>query len=42
VLDADGKLIHSQNTADLEAGESYSKPAIQMFTDQWKAGAGGA
>lgn len=36
VLDADGKLLHSQNTADLEAGETYSQPAIQMFVDQWK------
>jgi thioredoxin-related protein len=42
VLDADGKLIHSQDTAELEAGESYNRPAILMFIDQWKTGAGGA
>lgn len=38
VLNADGKLLHSQGTADLEAGETYSQPAILMFVDQWKAG----
>ena len=42
VLDADGKLLHSQDTADLEAGETYSQPAILMVVDQWKASAGGA
>lgn len=42
VLDADGKLLHSQGTAELEAGETYSQPAIQMFVDQWKEGGTGA
>jgi len=42
VLDADGKLLHSQNTAELEAGETYSQPAILMFVDQWKADGSGA
>lgn len=40
VLDAGGKLLHSQGTAELEAGETYSQPAILMFVDQWKAGGG--
>ncbi|MGD9635481.1 MAG: thioredoxin family protein [Pirellulales bacterium] len=40
VLDSDGKLLHSQSTAELEAGETYSQPAILMFIDQWKAGGG--
>jgi thiol:disulfide interchange protein len=41
VLDADGKLLHSQGTAELEAGETYSQPAVLMFVDQWKAGGSG-
>lgn len=40
VLDADGQLLHSQGTAELEAGETYSQPAILMFVDRWKAGSG--
>ena len=36
VLDADGKLLHSQPTADLEAGDSYSLPAMLLFVDSWK------
>lgn len=42
VLDADGKLLHSQRTSELEAGQTYSQPAILMFVDQWKADAAGA
>lgn len=42
VLDEEGKFLHSQNMADLEAGETYSRPAILRFVDQWKAAAGGA
>jgi thioredoxin-related protein len=37
VLDRDGKLVHSQGTADLEAGDSYSQPALLQFVDQWKS-----
>ena len=36
VLDADGKLLHSQSTADLEAGETYSQPAMRLFVESWK------
>ncbi len=37
VLDRDGELVHSQGTAELEAGESYSQPALLQFVDQWKS-----
>ena len=36
VLDSDGKLLHSQVTGDLEAGETYSQPALLLFVDAWK------
>ncbi|GAB1349037.1 thioredoxin family protein [Ignavibacteriales bacterium] len=31
VLESDGKLLHSQNTGDLEAGKSYSKEKFLEF-----------
>ena len=31
VLDADGKLLHSQNTGLLEAGKDYDKPKFVAF-----------
>ncbi|MBC7917483.1 MAG: thioredoxin family protein [Rhodoferax sp.] len=37
VLDADGKLLHSQNTGDLEAAEglnTYDKPKVMAFLNQ--------
>jgi thioredoxin-related protein len=37
VLDADGKLLHSQNTGDLEAEEgkdTYDKPKVMAFINQ--------
>lgn len=31
VLDSDGKLLHSQNTGDLEAGKDYDKAKMVAF-----------
>lgn len=41
VLDAEGKLLHSQNTGDLEAEEgknTYDKPKVMAFINQQIAG----
>ena len=35
VLDASGKLLHSQNTGDLEAGRSYDHDKFISFLNQW-------
>jgi thiol:disulfide interchange protein len=35
VLDASGKLLHSQNTGDLEAGRSYDHEKFIAFLNQW-------
>ena len=35
VLDADGTLLHSQNTGDLEQGESYDPAKFAGFLRQW-------
>jgi thioredoxin-related protein len=35
VLDETGKLIHSQNTADLEFGESYNLAKFTKFLTTW-------
>ena len=35
VLEEDGTLLHSQNTALLEDGDSYSKKAMGAFLGQW-------
>ncbi len=35
VLDANGKRIHTQNSAYLEQGEGYSKERILEFLKQW-------
>ena len=35
VLDADGKLLHSQNTAQLEAGKSYDKRKFLEMLRKW-------
>jgi thioredoxin-related protein len=35
VLDADGKLLHSQDTAALESGKSYDKPKVLAFLKRW-------
>jgi thioredoxin-related protein len=35
VLDSDGKLLHSQSTSPLEAGESYSEPTVLIYLRSW-------
>ena len=37
ILDADGKLVQSQNTADLEAEKDYDKPKFIAFLQQYRA-----
>lgn len=36
VLDSDGKLLHSQNTGDLEKDKDYDKEKFISFLRQWK------
>lgn len=36
VLDTTGALLHSQDTALLEEGRSYSKAKMQEFLDRWR------
>ncbi len=35
VLDSDGELLHSQDTADLEEGTGYSEQAFTEFLTKW-------
>ena len=35
VLDTDGKLLHSQNTGELEAGKSYNLEKFNAFLKKW-------
>ncbi len=35
VLDASGKLLHSQNTGDLEQGKGYNLEKFTAFLKQW-------
>ena len=35
VLDADGTLLHSQNTSDLEEGRGYNAKRFQKFLLKW-------
>ena len=35
VLDSDGKLLHSQNTGDLEEGKSYDRGKFVEFLKKW-------
>ena len=35
VLDGDGKLLHSQDTGELEAGKSYDKAKFLAFVQRW-------
>ena len=35
VLDADGKLLHSQFTGELEKGEGYDRKKFFDFLKQW-------
>jgi thioredoxin-related protein len=36
VLDGDGKLLHSQDTSELEEGHGYNEPAYLEFLNKWK------
>jgi thioredoxin-related protein len=36
VLDADGKMLHAQDSSKLEEGRGYSAQAIAKFLDEWK------
>jgi thioredoxin-related protein len=35
VIDSEGKLLHSQNTADLEEGRGYNEDAVLSFLAKW-------
>ena len=35
VLDRDGKLLHSQNTSELEQGRGYNMTAVANFLKKW-------
>ncbi len=35
VLDSNGKLLHSQNTAELEEGKGYSPEKMREFIEKW-------
>jgi thiol:disulfide interchange protein len=39
VLDADGKLVHSQDTGELEQGEGYNRDRMIAFLKRYAAGA---
>jgi thiol:disulfide interchange protein len=36
VLDASGKLLHSQDTSELESGKGYSRERLSAFLERWK------
>lgn len=36
VLDSDGKMIHSQNTGELEKDKDYDKEKFLEFLNKWK------
>lgn len=38
ILDANGQLIHTQNSAYLEEGKGYSKNKVLEFFEQWNVG----
>lgn len=35
ILDGDGKLLHSEDTSELEQGQGYSESAMRAFLDKW-------
>lgn len=37
ILESDGLLIHSQNTSELEEGDSYSQNLFRRFLDVWSS-----
>lgn len=36
VLESDGRFLHSQGTAELESGRSYSNEKMTQFIDRWR------
>ncbi|MBI5931267.1 MAG: thioredoxin family protein [Chloroflexi bacterium] len=36
ILESDGILLHSQNTAELEEGQSYNPAVFAAFIEKWK------
>ena len=40
VLEANGKLLHSQDTGLLEEGKGYSEEKIMTFLEQWRSPSG--
>lgn len=36
ILEKDGKLLHSQNTGDLESEKGYSRDKVIEFLNKWK------
>ncbi|MBZ0315892.1 MAG: thioredoxin family protein [Anaerolineae bacterium] len=36
ILESDGTFLHSQNTAELEEGQSYNPAVFMAFIEQWK------
>jgi thiol-disulfide isomerase/thioredoxin len=36
VLDSDGTLLHSHDTGELEAGDSYNQAKVLAFLSDWK------
>jgi thioredoxin-related protein len=41
VLEKDGKLLHSQNTGDLESGKRHDKEKVLAFLKNWTLESGG-
>jgi len=41
VLEKDGGLLHSQNTAELEEGRSYNEEVLLAFLDEWMSSSTG-
>lgn len=35
VLDSEGRLLHSENTSELEQGRGYSESAMRAFLEKW-------
>jgi hypothetical protein len=36
ILDTEGELVHSQDTAKLEEGQSYNHDVFLAFLEDWK------
>jgi thiol:disulfide interchange protein len=42
VLDANGRLVHSQDTSELEQGKGYDPAKMRAFLERWAGGSGTA